>query len=139
MAFDRLLKMLGFKPEEMHFIPAFGHLAATDLSEKEMTAMVSTAEWCSSKKMEPLTGYVVENKKGSYFVPSNGGMIMKIDCKVPPNFGNLSDPQYNFAFNDDGDSRCIHCPIKKECAAHNHLGIVAKTCNQFDLLTKETR
>jgi hypothetical protein len=78
-----LLKLLGFKPEKMKFCYAFGHLAATDLTKDEVEAMHINAKWMNEKNVEPISGYICEHKKGSYFIPTHGGMIMKIDCKRP--------------------------------------------------------
>ena len=78
-----LLKKLGREPEKMKWCYVFGYLAATDITEEEEKVMRSTVEWSNGKKIEPLKGYIIENKKGAYFIPVGDGMIMKIDCKRP--------------------------------------------------------
>jgi hypothetical protein len=81
--FLNLLKHLGREPEKMKWGYTFGYLAATDITENEEKQMRDIAKWFKQERMVPITGCVVENKKGAYFVPDTDGMIMKIDCKIP--------------------------------------------------------
>lgn len=78
-----LLEKLGRKPEKMKWSYAFGYLAANDLTEEEQKNMRSHVGYMKEQRIEPLSGYIYQFKKGSYFVPAGSGMIMKIKCKMP--------------------------------------------------------
>lgn len=81
--FWNLLKKLGRKPEKMIWTTLGSRWAATDLTQDEIEMMRKSVEWCNENKLAPISGFVQEQKKGTYFIPTVETLpIMKIDC--PP-------------------------------------------------------
>lgn len=94
--YNFIKKIMGWQGKniEDYEITCFGnHLVARDLSRKEIEQIENTINYCKEKKVPPISGYIFENEKGSYFCPSDtmAPGPMKIDCEERKPWGKLPE------------------------------------------------
>lgn len=89
----KLLSWTGRDINDYQFEYYGSYLVAKDLTQKEVKDIEKTIKYCEDNNIQPISGYIFENKKGSYFCPSNCMALgpMKIDCEKRKLWGKLPE------------------------------------------------